>query len=226
MSRSTSYRREGTWALTNVIYASHAAPAKDSCIKTDREGTVIDVFVRGSILIIMSAARSDEAIPPLLAVLASPPSGTTGQRTLARVSMAASLIGCDDYEVANIFAEPTADVLSISAAGVTSTHWMTAREALKPLIAGADNVLFAWGKTEPTGPARKFHRAQIEWLIHQTSLTTAAIWMVGAEPRHPSRWQRYTSREHPHLPFVQALSLALRVGGAEELEGRIRVKVR
>lgn len=173
---------------------------------------------------LMGAAEFETAVSPLLAVLASPPSGTSGQRTLARVSMAAALIGCSDYQVANVFAEPTADVLAITAAGTTSKHWMTAREALEPLIEKADNVLFAWGKTEPAGPAREFHRAQIEWLICQTSQAAAAVWMVGAEPRHPSRWQRYTSREHPQLPFPEALDRALRVASATELETRMRRK--
>jgi hypothetical protein len=138
--------------------------------------------------------------------------------------MAAALIGCSDYQVANIFAEPTSDVLAITAAGATSEHWMAAREALEPLIEKADNVLFAWGKTEPKGPAREFHRAQIEWLISQTSQVDAAIWMVGAEPRHPSRWQRYTSREHPELPFPEALAHALSHVSPIELETRRVVK--
>jgi hypothetical protein len=174
----------------------------------------------------MSAAGSDTAVPSLLAVLASPPCGTSGQRTLARVSMAAALIGCSDYQVANVFAEPTPDVLAITAAGATAKPWMTARESLEPLIEKADNVLFSWGKTEPTGPAREFHRAQIEWLISQASRVEAAIWMVGAEPRHPSRWQRYTSREHPYLPFPQALGHALRIVSPTELEARMNVKKR
>lgn len=163
----------------------------------------------------MDAFISKPASMPLLAVLASPPLGTTGARTLARVEMAARHIGCDGYVVGNVFAQPTSDVLEISIAGATPNHWMSARIALEPLLARADNVLFAWGKTEPSGLARGFHRAQIAWVRHQVLIASGTIWMVGEEPRHPSRWQRFTSRNHPQLSFNDALGLALRVETAD-----------
>ncbi|NEN05857.1 DUF1643 domain-containing protein [Diaminobutyricibacter tongyongensis] len=165
----------------------------------------------------MKCVPGTSSSAPLLAILASPPSETSGARTLARVDLAAGLAGCDGYVVGNLFAQATADVVEISSVGANPTHWMSARLLLEPLLLQSTNVLFAWGKSEPTGLAREFHRSQVNWLKSKTSEISATVWMVGDEPRHPSRWQRYTAARHPQMAFKDALRLALQVDMAQQV---------
>lgn len=73
----------------------------------------------------------------------------------------------------------------------------------------AHNVLLAHGVCMPNGPAKRHFTAQTEWLHHQLDKHGLAPWQVGDGPRHPSRWQRYTSLHHPGASFPEALSLSL-----------------
>jgi len=146
----------------------------------------------------------------LLAVLASPPLTTSGAVTRRRVELAAQLIGCDAVTFSNLISIPTADVLDIAAVGRDPIGWSDAQAEIAAGLEEADSVLFGWGCAEPSGPARNRHRAQVRWLhagVHRRNLRW---WTVGGAPRHPSRWQRYTAREYPKVPFHVALSRSLR----------------
>ena len=145
----------------------------------------------------------------LLAVLANPPLTTSGQRTRDRVALAAQIIGCPDFEVGNLFPVPSMDVSSIARLGVRPELWSDARDDLVNQLSRADDVLLGWGCTEPAGGARLHHRSQIEWLLTTVESKPIQLWTVGGVPRHPSRWQRYTSRAYPALPFVAALRVSL-----------------
>lgn len=145
----------------------------------------------------------------LVVVLATPPLATTGERTRARVRLAAEIIGAEATELVNLLSIPTADVNTIAAVGQEAHSWLNSRSRLHAAVMAADDVLFAWGIAEPAGPARSHHRDQVRWLLQLVQARGAGEWMVGGVPRHPSRWQRYTARVRPGVPFEQALRSAL-----------------
>ena len=144
-----------------------------------------------------------------LAVVLSNPPLTDGQRTLHRVQLAAALLGFEETTVANIFSLPSHSTRGISTLGTTEDGWIAARA---PLLASFDvsaGVLLAYGATAPTGPARHNFRAQVDWVHVQLRARVLPTWRVGDGPRHPSRWQRWTFRAHPNLPFPDALRASL-----------------
>lgn len=147
----------------------------------------------------------DNARPTtLLAVLTNPPL-TDGRRTLNRVTLAARLLGFDRVVVANLFALPSHATGAITELGVSPHGWVTARSSLTDHLGSSDGVLLAFGVTAPSGPARDHFRSQVRWLIERTVSLGLPTWQVGDGPRHPSRWQRWTSRTHPDLGFPEAL---------------------
>lgn len=148
----------------------------------------------------MSSATRDE----LLAILANPPL-TQGTRTLRRVELAADLLGFNQVKVANLFALPSHATVEIAVLGADEDGWLTAREPLEQSLEAADGVLLAYGATAPTGTARLHFGRQVEWLKGLIAERDLPSWYVGDGPRHPSRWQRWTHREHPGVPFAEAL---------------------
>lgn len=145
----------------------------------------------------------------LLVVGSNPPSQTSGQRTLARVQQAATILGFERAVVANLFALPTYRSGGISDLGQEPDGWLAARAALEGALGNCSGVLLAYGVVAPTGPAREHHRAQARWLNAEIEERMLPTWWVGGAPRHPSRWQRYTWREFPSEDFREALKRAL-----------------
>ena len=144
----------------------------------------------------------------LFAVLANPPL-TEGQRTLRRVALAAELLGFTDVEVANLFVVPSHATGAIAVLGIEEGGWLEARASLERGLDTAQGVLLAYGATAPTGEARIHFRRQVEWLSTRIAARRLPTWNVGDGPRHPSRWQRWTSRAHPAVPFAEALRSSL-----------------
>ncbi|WP_456507312.1 DUF1643 domain-containing protein [Arthrobacter sp. TE12232] len=140
----------------------------------------------------------------LLAICSNPPT-TTGTRTLNRVNLLAELMGINDVLIGNLCAAPTyrtGELTNVAA------HWGPWGEAREQLMAGfevATDVLLAYGLVEPLGAARRHRRQQLEWLQGQLRTRVITAWTVGGTPRHPSRWQRHTFRQHPGTPFPLAL---------------------
>jgi hypothetical protein len=146
----------------------------------------------------------------LLAVLANPPA-TSGERSRARVALAADLLGFDDFVIENLFAISSHATGAIATLGATADGWLKARPALLASLADAAGVLFAYGTSAPTGAARTLFRDQVAWLDAVVVESGLPAWQVGDGARHPSRWQRWTSRAHPDQCFTHALDAALRV---------------
>ncbi len=144
----------------------------------------------------------------LVAVLTNPPL-TAGLRTINRVTMAANLLGFDRVVVGNLFALPSHATGAITELGVSPHGWATAKSHLADHLASSDGVLLAFGVTAPSGPARDHFRSQVRWLIERTVSLGLPTWQVGDGPRHPSRWQRWTSRTHPDVGFPEALRTSL-----------------
>lgn len=148
----------------------------------------------------MSSTMREE----LLAILANPPL-TQGTRTLRRVELAADLLGFARVHVVNLFALPSHTTGEIAVLGVDEGGWLTARESLGACLDTAQGVLLAYGARAPVGIARLHFGSQVEWLHGLITEHELPSWHVGDGPRHPSRWQRWTHREHPGVPFADAL---------------------
>lgn len=145
----------------------------------------------------------------LLVVGSNPPAQTSGQRTLARVQQATTILGFERVTLANLFARPTYRSGGISEVGGTPEGWLDARPLLLSGLDECDGVLLAYGTQEPNGKARGHHRDQVRWLEEHIERLGLQTWWVGGAARHPSRWQRYTWRESPTLSFDEALGTAL-----------------
>lgn len=145
----------------------------------------------------------------LLAIGANPPAQTSGERTLARIAQARDLLGFQQVRIANLFALPSYRTSGLSELGSVAEGWLQARLQLEDEVSKADGILLAYGKSEPTGPARMHFRDQVSWLDLQIANHILPVWWVGGAARHPSRWQRYTCRTYPDLPYEAALPLAL-----------------
>lgn len=126
--------------------------------------------------------------------------------------LAARVIGCGEVGVENLFPVPSKDVTELDTLGAGADCWLGARAGLLQAIRAADDVLLGWGCSEPCGEARLHHRLQVKWLTGALDSHSTQVWTVGGLPRHPSRWQRYTSRAHPGHLFTSALAASLRVG--------------
>lgn len=157
---------------------------------------------------VLVAKNSFEAqIRTLLFVLATPPE-TSGSRTTARVELAREVMNFPRAQAVNLFPIATRSVVDISRLGREREPWDSNRGALKSALDDASAVVLAYGVTEPSGPAKLHHRLQVEWLHEQIIRLEIPSWTVGGRPRHPSRWQRYTSKVHPSLAFRDALQLS------------------
>lgn len=133
----------------------------------------------------------------MLVVLASPPLVTSGRRTLAQVEALASVLATDTVETANLCATPAADLPALSVAAVETEPWLAARSALAAALEDCDELMAAWGLYGLTGPAKNHRRDQLAWLVKTAeALGHNECWVVGGQPRHPSRWHQYVSDVH------------------------------
>lgn len=144
----------------------------------------------------------------LTAVLFNPPL-SSGARTVARVELAAKLLGHTEVTIANLFPLPTQSVLEVNTVGRDLCLWHSARSKLLEQIADGRDILLAYGCQEPVGEVRAHFRAQLAWLQGALDRAGSRLWMVSDQPRHPSRWQRHTSRSYPGMQFENALKLSL-----------------
>jgi hypothetical protein len=119
--------------------------------------------------------------------------------------MLGHLLGYASVRIVNVFPLPSRRSTGISVLGTESTPWHAARREILPAVASADGALMAYGVGSPTGPAREHFRDQITWLESVVARAELPAWQMGDGPRHPSRWQRWTHREHPELDFPSAL---------------------
>lgn len=148
----------------------------------------------------------------MLAVLANPPV-SSGTRTRRQIQVASELMGCDRFEIGNLFPIPTRDIPAIASVGRDESLWLLGRQAIRESLAVADVVLGGWGITRLSGQAQLHFQEQVAWFV--LALDEAGVgevWMVGGVPRHPSRWHRYVSDKHgrvepgtPHERLAQVL---------------------
>lgn len=142
-------------------------------------------------------------------MIGSNPATTSGVRTVNRAEKARVLLGFDAFTIANLLNLPTYRTGDVSRVGTASTDWLASRTDLAEALATASGVLLAHGTTKPSGPAREHYLDQLSWLHREVSERSLPVWAVGGQPRHPSRWQRFTHREYPGIEFDTALAQAL-----------------
>lgn len=144
--------------------------------------------------------------PRHLVVVGSNPPTTSGERTLRRVELARELLGFQTAELTNLFPLPTYRTTGISEVGQLNESWEEARPSLQHSIEEASAVLLAYGVAHPTGPARQHRKAQVAWLDELLAgVPELEVYWVGGEPRHPSRWHRFTHRVNPSRTFRDVL---------------------
>lgn len=144
----------------------------------------------------------------LTAILSNPPT-TSGIRTLNRVDLARRILGFESFSVANLFPLATYRTRELSQFGLTDTPWRMARENLFDSLGKTDAVLLAYGVEEPLGAARRYFRAQVNWLESEVNSRNLPLHRFGPRPLHPSRWQRHTNRVYPGIGFEEAARYVL-----------------
>lgn len=123
--------------------------------------------------------------------------------------MAGKILGFEHCEEVNLFPIATNSVLEIAELGAFQKSWLPSREEIRLKLQRSVAVVLAYGVSEPTGRARDHHRDQVATLRQEIAAVNIDIWTVGGRPRHPSRWQRHTSRECPGMDFENALRHSL-----------------
>jgi hypothetical protein len=146
-----------------------------------------------------------------LLVVGSNPPTTSGSRTLARSEQARSILEFDEVLIANLFSLPTYRTGMIDSLGLAPKGWVDARPALLEALGQSSGVLLGYGVGRPAGEAGTHHADQVRWLLDHLRSRGLPVWWVGGAPRHPSRWQRYTSRAYPGEVFVIALEKSLQL---------------
>ena len=105
------------------------------------------------------------------------------------------MLGYDGAVMVNLCAVATPSVLELNGQG--REGWDVARGELEAALVRADCLLAGWGVTRLTGEAGLWMRGQVEWLFERAvECGLSRLWMVGGEPRHPSRWHQYVSDKH------------------------------
>lgn len=138
---------------------------------------------------------SSSGQPALVAVLLNPPAFSAGARSRNAVSRAASALGFDSAVIANLCRVPTPSIMEINTLGRDA--WDQARADLEAAVSKASAVLAGWGVAGLTGAPRRWRHAQVGWLTERARESgIESFWMVGAEPRHPSRWHQYVSDKY------------------------------
>lgn len=149
----------------------------------------------------------------LLAVLLNPPQTTSGVRTRRAVERAGRVLGYDGVTIVNLCPENTRSVVELNGTALTEHGLATARDEIRDNLRSASGLLGAWGVSGLSGPARRAREEQVSWLYAQAweSGVTHA-WMVGGQPRHPSRWHQYVSDRYRRTPgggFAERLQSVL-----------------
>jgi hypothetical protein len=107
------------------------------------------------------------------------------------------VLGYDGYEVANLFTERTPTVVELNRVTTHAGAWPELQQRLAEQLNSADGVLAAWGVAGASGALRRNRSARAAWLMREAQCAGhERIWMVGGEPRHPSRWHQYVADKH------------------------------
>lgn len=140
--------------------------------------------------------RANSSSGRLVAVLHSRPTGR-GAITRARVEGICFTLGCDSFEIVNLYAGelPTSGSLDTA---MPSQAWAEGRREIELALRGdPEMVLLGYGVRPPVGLQRTYYREQLHWLTQLLISSGHAPWTYGDRPSHPSRWQRIAHRHRP-----------------------------
>jgi Protein of unknown function (DUF1643) len=142
--------------------------------------------------------QSDSSSPRTLGGILLNPPLTTGAATMRHLGVAAEILGCENVQVANLFAIPTISVTEINEAGRSADGWEAARGELARVVDTSAELVAGWGVSGLHGPAAAHRNDQLVWLIEQitTRGQPSGMWTLNGEARHPSRWHQYVSDRH------------------------------
>ncbi len=94
--------------------------------------------------------------------------------------------------IANLLNIPSQDSRKLPPQADDARLWVESRTNLQAAIAGSTDLIFGWGVTPLTGPARQLQREQVEWVIDIARRSGhQSVWMLAGAPRHPSRWRQF-----------------------------------
>lgn len=182
---------------------------------------------------LLDSARSSESFeetcvssPLMGALLISPPTGN-GNVTRSRLHTLRSILECTDMQIANLLSLPTATVEDIDTVGALEDPWLDARAPIVNLLHRSDHLVLAWGLGGGFGgQARVWYRNQVRWVSQLIAdcPQPPVIWMVGREPRHPSRWHQYVSDRHGRTSGGDLSSRLRQVLHSDPVEHSLRVK--
>lgn len=120
--------------------------------------------------------------------------------------------GWGRVEVANLFSVRTRNSKDLAATHLTRSDILQARPHIEDALAGATDIMFAWGVSLLPGTQRQLQREQVEWVISRSYFYGhKSAWMMGGTTRHPSRWRQYVG---PQRAVVVGSSTAERLDRA------------
>lgn len=151
----------------------------------------------------------------LTAVLLNP-SDLEGVRTVNRLKLLCSLLEIPNHQVVNLCIAPSRTTQGLEKVGASPLPWTRARSEITASLTNGSSILLGYGVTPPRGEAGAHFREQVRWLSGRLGEWDLPTWQVGAAPRHPSRWQRFTSRAHPELKFGEALVRSIHRSGCAD----------
>lgn len=95
-------------------------------------------------------------------------------------------------EIANLVEIPTRNSKELEQVATSAQLFLGARDRLETVLARSDILVFAWGVAPLRGPAGKYVRNQVSWVISRAlHHGHTHAWLMGGHPRHPSRWRQY-----------------------------------
>lgn len=126
----------------------------------------------------------------------NPPQGS-GAITTSRVRTAAEALGADNIELTNLFPLASKSFADLSHMAQNPEAWESAKQGIVRVLESSDFVLLGWGVKEIAGPAAVLSRHQKRWVLERAHASrTDRPWVVGGEPRHPSRWHQFVSDKY------------------------------
>src|SRR4051794_40950148 len=149
----------------------------------------------------------------LLAVLLNPPGTTSGVRTRNAVASATRVLGYNTVKIANLCTVATPSVVELNDLE-QCRGWTAARDELAKAVRSAEGLLAGWGVSGTTGDTRRAREDQVAWLYREAAAAgIEQVWMLGSEPRHPSRWHQWVSDRYGRTSggtFEQRLAQVLK----------------
>jgi len=114
-------------------------------------------------------------------------------QTLRKLQVVQMRRGFEDLKIANLVPSPTRSLRDLNVVAVERETWLAARADITELVEVSEELILGWGLGGLSGSAGAHFVEQRQWVMGQVSASGKKFWMMGGEPRHPSRWHQYLS---------------------------------